>query len=1001
MRAGPPPRIVAVVLLAAGVWFDPAGARAQELPAKEQAQALGSFLKLGLPDARGGKWVKARLADGHSGDGLLLPGGDEAGYSGNAWLVREEKNGTVELIMDHTRRVRAQRVKGEDEEETAGALPAVQIQPADLDADLQKLAAALKPSGAKNRNSVRVGDDYIDSDEAPAAMAAGALLFCAQLQQQGRGAQVATLLPAVLAFAPAPADALDFALSLLADDRLRQLTDAFLEKRDGAAYAQGIEKLAGDFPRGWRKRAAALFLARRVREQKPAPEADDAGAKKAAVLLLALKSDQLQALPMNSNWLIPADGPAQDGSSGRRYRGRRMVVEDSEGAPPGGPAAAFFAERRTAFAAVARLLDDQRFVALRRGEVSGSGSSYISSDAKPAERLRQQYNGLDRPVELREIAWALVSQILPDRLRSEIDDHETGRAEKVLAWFQTVAALSDDALAWTALRQSDSASDSDFGTALTFLVTKGNADSQKLLQEVFLDPAVWSRGSDEMLGQLETYVGKLGPAGAAFGEKLRPIVAAAIKARNAEQRENLASYQASEDQRKMMAEQLKMLERQAAGELKKFDQIFKPQGLPEMLAELAAADKESSMEIWETLQGELGKVPWPQAEALLFQTAPKAREPAVRTGILTLLLQRGMGGGDGKKPAAIAPDAPTRAALETLLADATPLPEPIQWAPAAETVADFTALAFVLPRLPETDSTRWQEFMGKLPEFAIGWLKTHARALAAGQPAPPMPDAQRVPAGRAEAIVAEVAALAPEKVLAALLAKTPDEQAAAADHLGKLAAWPPALLSARLTVVGSQSDKGDVAKSFNADRWKGRRLDEALSQEIAAAVEKSGLEGRACMVGVAPVGLLGGVKIILQSRGGGGNVSAQDLARAKVPLLEGKPPPVAILASFFVMQSAARPQPVIFASALWKDPEHTRAWREKFARPADPAAKPESPEGASARFRQQGFPGQNNDPAPFDNAMRDLLSGQPAARGQFGLWWTARPVKDAKDDDDN
>ncbi len=59
-----------------------------------------------------------------------------------------------------------------------------------------------------------------------------------------------------------------------------------------------------------------------------------------------------------------------------------MPVEDSEEATaPSGPMTAFFAERRTAFAAVARLLDDRRFVPLRRSEISGSGSSYVSSDA--------------------------------------------------------------------------------------------------------------------------------------------------------------------------------------------------------------------------------------------------------------------------------------------------------------------------------------------------------------------------------------------------------------------------------------------------------------------------------------------------------------------------------------------------------------------------------------------------------------------------------------------
>lgn len=989
MRTGLPPRLTAVALLAAGIWLG--AADAQETAPAEQAQALATFLKLGLPDARGAKWVQAQLADDDDDGGLLLPGGREAGYSGNAWLVREEKNGTVELIIGHTRRVRARRAKSDDDE-SAGKFPAVRIQAADLDGDLQKLAAALKPGGKNSRNSISVGGEYLSGEEARPAMAAGALLLCAHLQQQGRAAQAAALLRETLAFAPDSAAALDSAVSMIADGRLRQLTDEFLEKRDAAGYAQAIEKLAGEFPRGWAKREAALFLARRAREQKPAPAAGDPAAQKAAALLLSLKREHLESLPTGSNWLFAAAEESPDGPARRSYRGRR--ADPSDEPAPNGPATAFFAQRRTAFAAVARLLDDHRFVALRRADLSGSGSSYFDSDTTPAERIRQQYNGLDRPLELCELAWALVQNIIPSRLRSEADDLETGRGEKVLAWFQTIAALSEDELAWSTLRQCENTGDNSFGPALGFLVRKGNAGSQKLLQEVFLDPAVWSGGSaDEMHLQLEAYAAKLGPAAEAFGDKLRPIVAAAVKARyDVSQIPGLGDGQMSSESRKQY-------ERQAAGELKKFDQIFKPQGLAEMLAELADATKEGSMEIWQTLQGQLAKVPWPQAEAQLFQTAPKAKDPAVRSGILSLIMQRG-GREDGeKKPTAATPDAATRAAVETLLADATPLPEPIQWAPAANSFADLAALAFVLPRLAENESGPWQEFMQKQPEFTIGWLKSHARALVAGQPAPPMPDAKRVPAGRAEDIIREVAALAPEKVLAALLAKTPDEQAAALGHLGTLAEWPPAFLGARLTITGSQTDGSDFAKEFNPDRWKGRRLDETLHKEITAAVEKAGLDGHACMAGFAPVGMIGGLKFAFQS-GGSGNINKQQLTQSKTPLIEGQPPPAAIIAAVFTVQEAA-PKPVIFAYALWKNPDFTRAWREKFAKPADPAAKPAPEDSEAARFRQQAFPGKTNDPAPFDNAVRDLIAGKPSARGGFGLWWMARPIRETKDDEDN
>ena len=985
MRHGFSTRLNAIPLAIAGGWHLAGGTFAQDASPAGPGGTLEIFFKLGLPDSRGAKWVKASLAENFDG-GLLLPGGDEAGYSGNAWLVREEKNGTVELIVDHTRRVRARRAKSE-EDESAGKIPVVQIQDADLDGDLKKLAAALKPGAKKNRNGVRVGGDYLSGDEAQPAMAAGAILLCAHLQHQGRAEQAGALLRDTLAFSE-PASALDRAVSVLADGRLRQLTDAFLEKRDLAAYAQAIEKLAGEFPRGWTKRDAALFLARRAREQKPASA--DPVAKRAADLLLSLKRDQLDSLPLNSNWLFAAPGESpRRGRSMRFYNGRRMMASGE--AASDGPASAFFTERRTAFAAVARLLDDHRLIALRRGDVSDSSSSYFSGEMSREERVRREYNGLDRPLELRELAWSLVQNIIPSRLRSEAGDLESGRAEKVLAWFGTIAALSDDDLAWGTLRQSDSTDDNNFGSALGFLVQKGNAASQKLLQDVFLDPAVWSGGSNEnVFPQLESYAAKLGPDAAAFGEKLRPIVAAAIKAQNAEQMSNFGE--------KMPAEQRKMYERQADGELKKFDQIFKPQGLSEMLAELADADKESSMELWQTLQGQLEKVPWAQAEAQLYQLAPKAKDPAVRSGILSLIMQHERG---EKKTAPAAPDAATRAALETLLADETPIPEPIFWAASAQNFGDFTALAFVLPRLAAGENGTWQKLLQTCPEFGIGWIKSHARALAAGQPAPPIPDAARVPAGRADEILKEAVALAPEKILATLLAKTPDEQAAVVAQLGKFAEWPPALLAARLTVTGTQLDDSEFAKEFNAERWKGRRFDEAMRKEITEAAEKAALDGHACTVGVAPVGLLGGLKFGFRNGGSRtGNIDKKELAQSTTPLLEGQPQPDAIVSAHFHAGEDGRIETVTFAYALWKNSNLNRAWREKFARPADPTAKPVQEDGEAARRQLASFPGKTNDPAPLDNAVRDLIAGKPAARGQFGLWWMARPVKESEDEPD-
>ena len=116
------------------------------------------------------------------------------------------------------------------------------------------------------------------------------------------------------------------------------MLQAFLEKGDRLAYAQAIEKLAGEFPRGWTKRGAALLLARRAREQKVEGLAADPAAVKAAAILLGLKRAQLEALSINGNWLLPA--PKEESTD----------EEGTPGAAPKNPAAvAFFADRPRLF----------------------------------------------------------------------------------------------------------------------------------------------------------------------------------------------------------------------------------------------------------------------------------------------------------------------------------------------------------------------------------------------------------------------------------------------------------------------------------------------------------------------------------------------------------------------------------------------------------------------------------------------------------------------------
>jgi hypothetical protein len=866
MSFGSPPALLALIVAIAAASFEPGSAFAQEMSPAEQAKVLENFFKLGLPDSRNAKWVKARLPEDYDAADSL-PGGESEPYTGNAWLVREE-NGVVELIRDHVRRVRVRRVSGEDEE-TRDKLPGARIKDADLDADVKTLIAALKSGRANTGGPVHSGGQYLMGDEAQPANAASALLFAAHLQRQGRTEQAQEIVRAALAFTPGPAS-LDFAISKIADGRLQQLNEEYFAKRDHAAYARAIEKLATEFPRSWPQRDAALLLAKRAAAQKPGKMAGDPAAKKAADFLLSLRKEQAASLPVHVNWLLPAgDDASLRARHPRYYNVPGLPIDDVAEPLPD-----FFKQPRSAFAGLARLLDDRRLLTLSHEDIPGRGEI--------SPHLEREYANLDRPLELGELAWALIKNVLPGDLRSDVEDEQSGRMEKVLAWFATIAAMSDDELAWSFLRQSDAGSDEP---ALTFLVQKGNAESQKLLADVFLDLAVWSRHSpDPMLRHVEEYVARLGAAGPAFGEKLRPVVAAALQAQVAERLDEFGEPG---------AEQRQTYERQANMTLKKFDEIFKPQGLGEMLAELAGADKDTWMGSWEMRMAKVETTPWAEAEPQLFQTAAKAKDPAVRFDILltigghevALFVQPGQGERAAKETTPAKLDAATQSALETLLSDETPLPEQNSEGTAKD-FSDFAALVFTQPRLPVADRDRWQAELRRIPEFALGWLKSQARAIIAGKPLPPMPSAARVRAGRAQEIFKEVAALPPEKILVALLAKNPDEQAAVAD--AKPDEWPRALREASLTIMGVNAADEEHATLLNLARWKGRKFDEALHKEITDAVEKAALADHGCEVNLSSIGLFGGLHLRAAKKRVASADQPQGLSRSgQIPVAQG------------------------------------------------------------------------------------------------------------------
>ena len=335
------------------------------------SQILQAFFQLGLPDTRGAKWVTA-YGEGMPMEGLLRDS-QNGTIAGNAWLVREESGGIVDLVVGQNQRLRGRRNDGSQAPEAGKKefLPQVQVQAADLDKDMAILAAAAEKKMTGSESGSNSIPEYEQRQKTQGA--GRALLFLAHLERQDRGDYVSKVLPGVLAQASSADKALDAAVSLVADGRLAQLSNEWETRGDAAAYARGLEALAGEFSRGWDHRDAALLLARRIRNPTPAPEASDANAKKAAGLLLALKPEGLSELPMEHNWMLPGPIP---GSEFNPVSPSSPLTEDQvsttaeSGTAPRSALTVFLSGKRTAAAALARLLNDHRLVHIPRNSES-------------------------------------------------------------------------------------------------------------------------------------------------------------------------------------------------------------------------------------------------------------------------------------------------------------------------------------------------------------------------------------------------------------------------------------------------------------------------------------------------------------------------------------------------------------------------------------------------------------------------------------------------------
>jgi hypothetical protein len=282
----------------------------------------------------------------------------------------------------------------------------------------------------------------------------------------------------------------------------------------------------------------------------------------------------------------------------------------------------------------------------------------------------------------------------------------------------------------------------------------------------------------------------------------------------------------------------------------------------------------------------------------------------------------------------------------------------------------------VWPRLTSSEQEKWTVLTQRVPHLSPRWIAERARAIAEGKETPPMPDPSRVPAGKVQELVSNLASLSPGKLMEQFQALSPDEQLALIDHLAKAPEWPPAFRAAQLSIV---KVSGDAVDKLSAEGWKGRSLDEPFEDEITAVAEKAALEHSIVLV-ITSSGPLSGLSVTVKSNPRQ-SIDPNLLKEMKIPGLGSRPSSDALMYRILTLGSGRESGKFdVYGYPLWKDPTIMKAWREENVKPV---GEPKPP----GRTRQLPI-----DPRLFQKSRKETLEAKSFAV-PFVLTWNTVMVK--------
>ncbi|NWK55570.1 hypothetical protein HW115_08100 [Verrucomicrobiaceae bacterium N1E253] len=487
-----------------------ASARSNSAVVVDYGPAFERLIKLGLPDAKGAKYVKLTLHGEAGQEAQMMQyqsgmgGRAKTGAKGDAWLLPSAKGddglaqlihagyGTVKVKKKQKRGGLMRLLVGPEKATKAGGIAGDWTEQ-DVAADAKKIIEAIESQRGENK---MLDPDRWEYSSDGALWCSGVLVQACHMYRAGHTKEANQIVAKLMELAPKPVLVIDYVVNSLATRSYKALAEEFFKTKDWVAYRDGAKEMLQSFTRGWKAKEGVEMLVeqldRRIKGEKP---------KIKALKGVTLKPQAIAVLDglLQREDEIVVDGPmmwvfgsatlkqcARDPNVGYYLQPskQKWINELIEMGPD-------------AVIALASAATDHSLMASQLGSGNDRYSDYErmrysmmgSSDGGAATA---QYNTLLRPCSRGEIARKLLVKTLPD----SGNDLSSSTAEELQSiayqWWLKHRSASEAQLAKHFLEEGSS---NQRRIAVVILIKSGEPSSFKLVEEYIL-------GSEEMDDQL-------------------------------------------------------------------------------------------------------------------------------------------------------------------------------------------------------------------------------------------------------------------------------------------------------------------------------------------------------------------------------------------------------------------------------------------------------------------------------------------------------------------